>query len=105
MLLKLENLEKENREIREKIAEGKVEAGALGLDTLAKAIDKARKGDLPGVVCTTCANKFVTVAFRVYVADTILRETQTESWEADTQKLFEDIVVTQEPAIDTMQST
>lgn len=74
-----------------------MEARASGLDTLVMAVDRARKGDVPGAVCTAYAEKLVTSGFRVCATDTISRETQTETWEADTRKPIEDVAITQEP--------
>lgn len=101
---KIEILEKENGKLREQLAEEKVEARVPGLETLDKAIDRATKGDVLGGVCTTCAKKLMEIGYRVCLVDTISRETQTESWEADTQKPVEDAAITQELADEMVQS-
>jgi len=72
---------------------------------LAKAIDRVGKGNVPDAMCIAYAKKLVVVGYRVCVVDTISRETQIESWEANTEKLIKDISITQEPVAKTEQST
>lgn len=52
LLLRSENLGNKNREIREQLEEEKAEARALGLETLAKAMDRAKMGGVTTTVCT-----------------------------------------------------
>jgi len=79
LLLKIERLQKENEKLRKQLAEDKVEARAPGLDTLVQVVERVRKGNVPGVVCTTCAKELVAMGYRVCAVDTISKETQTES--------------------------
>lgn len=97
MLLKIESLEKEHEKLRKQLAEDKVEARAPRIDTLAEAIDRVGKGNVVGAVCMTYAKEIVVAWYRVCALDTILRETQTESYEDDAKKLIEDAAITQEP--------
>lgn len=71
---------------------------------MAEAKDRAKKGDVLGVVCMVCAKKLVTTRFRFCATDTISRERKIEIWEADTQKNVEDVVVTKEPTTEMVQS-
>lgn len=52
---------------------------------MAEAMDRNRKGDVSKTVCAGCAEKLVAAGFKVCVADTTWRETQTELKEVDTQ--------------------
>lgn len=92
MLLKIESSKRENEKLRQKLAEDKVEARASGLDTLAKAVNRAREENVSGSVCTTYAKELVVAGYRVCAVDT----TQIDSWEADAQEPIEDVVDTQE---------
>lgn len=79
MLLKIEILEKETKELREKLAVGKVEPRAPGLDTLAEAVDKARRGEIPGTLCVAYVEKLVEAGFKVCATNTTSRGIQTEN--------------------------
>ena len=65
--------------MREQIAVRKVEPRAPRLDTLAEAMDKARRGEVSGTLCIVCVEKLVEVGFKVCAADTTLRWIQTEN--------------------------
>lgn len=57
---------------------GKVEKRALGLDTLAEAMDRARRGEISSTLCVACAENLVEVGFKFYAVDTTSRGIQTE---------------------------
>ena len=70
--------------MREQLEVGKVEPRALGLDTLAEAVDRARRGEILGTLCVSCAKKLVEAGFKVCATDTTSRGTQNKIWEVVT---------------------
>ena len=75
---KIEILEKEIEELREQLAVGKTKPRTPRLDTLAEAVDRARRGNVPGTMCIARDKKLVAGGFKVCAANTTSRETQTE---------------------------
>lgn len=78
LLHKIENLEKENKKLRQQLEENKVEARVPGLDTLAEVVDKMRVETTLCYVCATCARDLVEVGYKVCATKTVSTETQTK---------------------------